>query len=97
MLGEDGSGGVDAILAGLEHVMYQFNAKTSNGVKPKMVVNMSLGSAQTIPSMDEAVKEMADKGVIIVVAAGILHLSHSMQQVYYTFPIASSSYITPFQ
>ena len=70
VLGRDGSGSAAAILEGLQFTYNQFTAKMQGGKRPKMVVNMSLGANFVIQSLDDAIKQMSDDGMIIVVAAG---------------------------
>ena len=72
-LGRGGEGSIGGILEGLEYIYDRFKAaRDSTGKRPKMVVNMSLGSAGIVKSLDVAVKEMSQRGVIIVVAAGAI-------------------------
>lgn len=63
VLGDNGSGSFDIIIAGMDWVI------ANKGTSPA-VVNMSLGAATTSLAMNDAVKRLYDAKVPVIVAAG---------------------------
>jgi subtilisin family serine protease len=66
VLDRSGSGGFSGIIAGLNYVA---NQKSTNPTR-KMIVNMSLGAAGSYQPFTDAVTNLRNMGVVIVVAAG---------------------------
>jgi subtilisin family serine protease len=66
VLDAEGSGSFDGIIAGMEWVFSQI---TTSGTASKSVVSMSLGGG-TSSAINDAVKDLTDAGVVVIVAAG---------------------------
>jgi subtilisin family serine protease len=66
VLDAEGSGSFDGIIAGLEWVYQQV---TTDGSATKTVVSMSLGGGSS-SAINDAVKDLTDAGIVVVVAAG---------------------------
>lgn len=66
VLDGDGSGSYEGIINGIN---YAVNWRGPNGERVR-IINMSLGGAEDVPELHEAVKDAVDAGILVVCAAG---------------------------
>ncbi|RPB25004.1 subtilisin-like protein [Terfezia boudieri ATCC MYA-4762] len=70
VLGDDGSGGNDDILAGLDFVAQRHEQRKTQANFKGSVISMSLGSDQRSRALDQAVQAASRRGIHVSVAAG---------------------------